>query len=65
MCKCGAHRGQIRASDPWNRVTEDCEPPCGCRKLNLAPARASNALNYCAISLVPSFSKDFFFIIII
>ena len=34
-----------KALDP---ITNDCEPPCGCWRLN--SGRVDNALNYCAIS---------------
>lgn len=38
----GAHGGQMRMPDagcPGTGVTDDCEPPCGCLKLNPGPLK--------------------------
>jgi len=44
---------QERASDP---SVDDCEPPCGCWKLNSGPLEEQTALLNCwAISLAPAF----------
>ena len=40
---------QKKASDP---IIDDCEPPCGCRRLN--SGRADGVLNCCAISPAPN-----------
>ena len=58
LLECIVHHVQVRYSEKGPRsfgaeVTEGCELPCECWKLNLGPLRAAHAFNCCSVSLQP------------
>ncbi|KAL6091584.1 hypothetical protein STEG23_001239 [Scotinomys teguina] len=46
---------QMQVSDPLKRVTDICEPPCGCWELNLGPLKKQSVL----LTAEPSFQQRF------